>query len=175
MAVGPGINPNKNPKTEPRAIGHCERFHSSRVGSNSLKLTFNGFSLVNLLCADDNNSATPNNPMAMGTNSNPCARSRDPKVKRETPDMGSIPTVLRLSPNATMTAARIRDEPVNLESTNRPNTHSAKNSGGPKRSADAANTGAKKARPRMPTEPAANEPTAATKRAAPARPLRAIS
>ena len=41
--------------------------------------------------------------------------------------------------------------------------------------AEAASTGAKNARPRIPIEPAANEPTAATNNAAPARPRRAIS
>ena len=175
MAVGPGMSPNKNPSTEPRTIGHRARFHSGLVGSKSFILTLSGFSAVNLSCADDKSSAMPNRPIAIGTNSRPCARSSEPNVKRETPDIGSMPTVLKPNPRATMTAALVRDELVILERINSPRIHKAKNSGGPKRRAEAANTGAKNAKPKIPMEPATKEPTAATNKAAPALPFRAIS
>ena len=175
IAVGPGINPNKNPSTEPRTIGHCDRFHSARVGNSSRNRTGSGRSTFSLSCAAARSSETPKRPIAIGTSSRPCARSRDPKVKRATPDMGSIPTVLSASPSATMTAARTSDEPVSRESTKSPSTQSEKNSGGPKRSAVDASKGARNARPRIPNDPATKDPIAATNKAAPARPRRAIS
>ena len=50
----------------------------------------------------------------------------------------------------------------------------AKYSGGPKRSAWSASQEAATAMPTTPSEPATNEPTAATVRAAPARPFLVI-
>ena len=113
--------------------------------------------------------------MITGTSSTPCESWVEPKVKRRKAEIGSMPTVPRASPIADH--ARKRGSPsrrTGARAGGSPVTASAKYSGGPKRSAWSASQDAARAMPTTPTEPATNEPTAATARAAPARPLRVI-
>jgi hypothetical protein len=112
--------------------------------------------------------------MMTGTSSMPCESWVEPKVKRRTAEMVSMPTVPRASPIATITKANMTEPPDSRESSISPATARAKYSGGPKRRAWSASQEEASMIPTTPTDPAMKEPTAATASAAPARPLRVI-
>ena len=115
-------------------------------------------------------SATPKSPMITGTSSMPWESWVEPKVKRRTAEIGSMPTVPSASPMATMRRPCITEPPLKRESSIRPAAAIAKYSGGPKRSAWSASQEAASTMPTTPTVPATKEPAPATARAAPARP-----
>ena len=112
--------------------------------------------------------------MITGTSSTPWESWVEPKVKRRIAEIGSMPTVPRARPIATSTKACSTEPPLRRESSRSPAKASAKYSGGPKRSAWSASHEDASTMPTTPSEPATNEPTPATARAAPARPLRVI-
>ena len=120
-------------------------------------------------------SATPYRPMMTGTSSIPWESWVEPKVKRRMAEIGSMPTVPRARPIATMRKECKTEPPDRRESSISPASAIAKYSGGPKRSAWSASQEAARTMPTTPTDPATNEPAADTVSAAPARPRFVIS
>ena len=116
----------------------------------------------------------PNNPMATGTTLKPSSNSVTPNVKRGAPTTGSMPTMAISSPKTAAISARSSDFPASPVTRERPNTISAKNSGGPNRNARAVRGNATRTSPMIATVPAKKDPIAATANAGPARPCLAI-
>ena len=112
--------------------------------------------------------------MMTGTSSTPCASCTEPNVNRRSAEIESIPTVPRARPRATITKALRIEPPDSRDRSRRPASVIAKYSGGPNWMATSASQLAASMMPITPTVPATNDPTAATVRAAPARPFRVI-
>jgi hypothetical protein len=119
-------------------------------------------------------SVRPKRPITTDNKSIPPLRLIEPKVKRSRPLTTSIPTAATRKPSAT-NSTPFSGEPEIMNSVQtKPSTINPKFSGGPKRIATTAMSGAKKVITTTPIVPAMNDPVAAMPRAAPARPWRAI-
>ncbi len=112
--------------------------------------------------------------MAMVVKSMPSDSSGHPKVMRSAPVSRSWPTVDSVRPRSTMATALMTEPRASTTAKMRPMTISEKYSAGPNSSATRVSGAASAAMTMVATEPAKKEPMAATPRAAPARPLRAI-
>ena len=112
--------------------------------------------------------------MATITKPMPSESSGTPNVKRSTPELTSVPTRPKSSPHTTMAIALTSEPCASTVAAIRPNTMSEKYSAGPNFSATSASGGAATAMISVATQPAKNEPSAATASAGPARPWRAI-
>src|SRR5688572_24322138 len=167
----PGTSPSRKPRPLPRSMGRHAARQSAGVGQSprmrSASTVF--FASVSTLTST---SARPNRPITTASRSMPPPRLTEPKAKRSLPFTTSRPTAAARKPSATMSTPFTAD-PVIMKSVHtRPSTISAKFSGGPKRIAAAAMSGAKNVITTTPTVPAMNEPIAAMPSAAPARPWR---
>ena len=78
------------------------------------------------------NSQPANRPIMTGMKWMPSDSSQNPKVKRSTPVVKSMPTVASSTPNAPPIRFLTADSPLIVASIDSPNSASAKYSGGPK-------------------------------------------
>ena len=85
-----------------------------------------------------------------------------------------MPTSANSRPRKIIAIALISEPYASTTAATRPSTISEKYSAGPNLNASSVSGGAKAAMMTVPTQPAKNEPIAATASAAPARPWRAI-
>lgn len=116
----------------------------------------------------------PNRPTATETKLNPASRSGTPKVNRAVLVNPSRPTVLSRMPSTIMAMAFSVDPLARAIETTSPRTTTANSSAWPKFSAARASGIAATARTTVARVPATKEEMAATARAVPARPCRAI-
>ena len=165
--------PRNEPSAVPRITAAQERLKSSLVGhrffTSLVKISRLSFSsrLATI-------SAVPNMPIATMTKPMPSESSGIPKVKRNTPELTSVPTRPKSRPQITMAIALMSEPCASTVAAIRPNTMSEKYSEGPNLSATSASGGAATAMMTVATQPAKNEPIAAVASAGPARPCRAI-
>jgi hypothetical protein len=120
-------------------------------------------------------SAIPNSPIATGTKPMPSASSWMPSVIRICPVLRSVPTLPSSSPTRTIVTALSTEPRASTTEPTSPRVISAKYSGARKRCAAAASGSETTAISSVETQPAKNEPIAATASAGPARPCRAIA
>ena len=119
-------------------------------------------------------SPMPNRPMASIATSIPSLSCVMPKVNRVPPVWPSVPTSPTRSPRTIIATALITEPCASTTAAIRPNTMSEKYSGAPNDWPTTASGGANAAISPVLTQPAKNEPSAATASAVPARPWRAI-
>ena len=119
-------------------------------------------------------SPMPNTPIASVATSMPSVSSVMPKVNRVPPVLPSVPT-RPISRPRTIIAIALTTEPcASTTAAMSPSTISEKYSGAPNDWPTLARGGANTAISKVDTQPAKKEPNAATAKAAPARPCRAI-
>ena len=119
-------------------------------------------------------SAKPNTPIATTTKPMPSDNSGIEKLNRAMPELTSVPTSPSSRPRIIMAIALMTEPCASTTAAMRPSVISEKYSAGPNLKAISASGGAATASNTVATQPAKNEPSAATPSAAPARPLRAI-
>ena len=119
-------------------------------------------------------SARPKMPQMMTMKSTPPSSWGTPKANRGTPHTTSSPIVAMNSPISVEMMVLMGSSPPKTVSSPKDMSAKPKYSAGPKRRANLASAGAKHIRIATEIVPAIQEPMAATEKAAPARPLRAI-
>ena len=119
-------------------------------------------------------SAKPNTPIATLMKPMPSDNSGMPNEKRAVPVLTSVPTRPSNRPRIIMPMALISEPEASTTAPIRPSTISEKYSAGPNLNASSASGAANAARISVPKQPAMKEPSAATDKAAPALPFRAI-
>ena len=119
-------------------------------------------------------SAKPKRPIATVTKPMPSESSATPNENRCRPELTSVPTMPSNRPSTIMPMAFTSEPLASTTAAMRPSTMSEKYSAGPNFSATSASGGANAAISIVANEPAMNEPMAATARALPACPFRAI-
>ena len=119
-------------------------------------------------------SAKPKSPIATTTKPMPSESSGTPNVKRCSPELTSVPMMPSSRPSTIIAIAFSSDPLASTTAASRPSTISEKYSAGPNLSANSASGGANAATTSVATDPAMNEPIAATDSALPAFPRRAI-
>ncbi|MCY1214662.1 hypothetical protein D3C81_1228520 [compost metagenome] len=116
----------------------------------------------------------PNRPITATRKSKPRSSSCEPKVMRSVPETVSMPTAARIKPRHIAIRIFGLDSlpmPTKLQNVSR---YTAKNSGGPKRSANFATIGARKVISSTPASAPRQEPVKAEVSALPASPRWAI-
>lgn len=158
----------------PRSTAGQARRNSSRVGINRpiFIMTTGVWRCCSRLVTI---SVMPSNPMAIGTNPMPSESTGMPNVKRCVPELVSVPTSPSSSPRNTMVTALVSEPEASTTAPIRPSTMSEKYSAGPNCSATWERGGLAIAMNNVATVPAKNDPSAATAKAAPARPRCAIA
>ena len=140
MTPPPGSTPRRQPIAVPRRIGGSAWRSCSRVGQIpssrvTTRLRASGLSRLTRI------SAIPNSPSATTAKLIPLATSGMPKVKRETPELISVPTMPKSKPRTIIESAFSR-EPESTTALTRPTTIKAKYSAAPNRIATLARAGA---------------------------------
>ena len=162
------------PSAVPRSTAGQARPKSSRVGHSRVIFCVASERVSRGCVKFVMISPTPNMPMASVATSIPSVSSVMPKVKRVPPVLPSVPTRPTKRPSTIMAIALSTEPWASTTAAMRPSTISEKYSGAPNDWPTFASGGAKVAISVVETQPAKNEPSAATASAAPARPCRAI-
>src|SRR6266849_4187500 len=153
--------PSAEPSAVPRSTAGQACLKSSLLGQRFLTLLVktSRFSFISRLAMI---SVVPNMPMATITKPMPSESSGMSKVKRSTPELTSVPTMPNSRPQTTIAIALTSEPCASTVAAIRPNTISEKYSEGPNLSATSASGGAATAMTSVATQPAKNEPSAAT-------------
>jgi hypothetical protein len=114
----PGVSPSNVPRMQPMNCERLSLFIMARLGR---RMRMEAFSFSTLEEPDWLiSSVSANSPTMTSTGSMPLRRSGTPKVKRVTPEIGSVPTVAIIRP-ITAAARPFTSEPPVIEAmTERP-------------------------------------------------------
>lgn len=119
-------------------------------------------------------SVTPNRPMASATICTPSWSSGNPKSKRATPELTSVPTRPSITPPTTMVMPLIAEPDDTTDAATRPSAMIEKYSAGPNLNATSATSGENSIIMTMPTLAPKKEATVVIRSATPPRPCLAI-